>query len=325
LKDALRSQYYNAAQYPHPTTGAKTRPEQRIAHLWRIIELGCELDYIHKRLAEAHGELGDDEAARSCLRRAYQLNPDLSGAVRITRALGLPAKNISARATTGNRATATWTQPAEIPSPKQIRLWAVQGRWDSIVAYAKQGDYSRRLLPSARATLGAIAKYLGNCNHPSAEPALLGLFHFNYYWEITQAAVTALSKIGSRDTLEALQHYARNRKGGDESGVQNCISYLKARNGSSNALMNGDETTLLLSWRTRNKKQAKETMGLHGFFWNDALALTTSIPWKHACYGRGHALECTTPSGRLKSYAPFTQHSGTEAVGASSKRLTAGF
>jgi hypothetical protein len=132
LKEELRSHHYGAAQYSHQTTGTKSQPEQRIVHLRRIIELGYDLDYIHKLLAEAYHEAGNNGAARAHLERAYRLNADLSGALRITRALGLPAKNRSTTTPVDNLPPPRWSRPAQIPAPWQIRLWAESGMWETI-------------------------------------------------------------------------------------------------------------------------------------------------------------------------------------------------
>ena len=91
LKDELRSHHYAAAQYPHPTTGMKPAPEPELSTCGVLSNSDTTSDTVHKMLAEAYHELGDDERARVSLEYAYRIDPDLSGAVRITRALGLAA------------------------------------------------------------------------------------------------------------------------------------------------------------------------------------------------------------------------------------------
>jgi hypothetical protein len=85
----LRTFHYACAQYADPATGLKATPEMRIAHLTRIIELGFRFGYILKFLAEAHHDLGDDEQARAYMTQAWEVEPNLAGALRISRALGL--------------------------------------------------------------------------------------------------------------------------------------------------------------------------------------------------------------------------------------------
>jgi hypothetical protein len=91
-------------------------------------------------LAEAYHELGDDERARASLEYAYRINPDLSGAVRITRALGLQAKMNNERKIAVARAEPRWTRPEQIPMPRQIRLWAECRDWNFVLDFSKPGD-----------------------------------------------------------------------------------------------------------------------------------------------------------------------------------------
>lgn len=248
LKDELRSHHYAAAQYPHPTTGVKPAPEPRIRHLRRIVELGYDLGYVHKMLAEAYHELGDDERARASLEYAYRIDPDLSGAVRITRALGLAAKARGHQ--TGLVATTPrWTRPEQIPEPRQIRLWAEQRDWNRVLDFSKPDDYSPRILPAARGTLRTVAVSLGNGGVAGIESALLGLLRFDYYWDVAQAAATALSKVGGANSLAALDQFRAKATGTGESYLRNCLSYLRARLDKSNALVGGDQSGLLAQAR----------------------------------------------------------------------------
>jgi len=214
LKEELRSHHYAAAQYPHPTTGMKPAPKPRIVHLRRIVELGYDLDYIHKLLAEAYHEVGDDDRARASLAYAYRINPDLSGAVRITRALGLQA-GVKGPKIAATKTPPRWTRPEQVPVPRQIRDWAERRNWNLILDFSRPSDYAQRVLPAARKTLRAIAVSLGNSDADAAESALLGLLSFDYYWDVAWAATTALSKIGGRRSLAPLEEYATKNKDGN--------------------------------------------------------------------------------------------------------------
>ena len=262
LKDDLRSQHYAAAQYAQPTTGAKSDSRERIAHLQRILELGYDLDYIHKLLAEAYHDLGDDERARACLEQAYRTNPDLSGAVRISRALGFGTKKHGARQEATTSTALRWTQPAQVPAPWQVRQWAEGRNWSAILDFSKPGDYSLRILPAARTTLWTIATSLGNCEHPAAESALTELLHFDHYWDVARAAATALSKIGGATAVAALEEYGTKITGGRQSFLSNCVSYLRARIQNSNALFGGDYSALLAQAR---QEAARHDYGLARF------------------------------------------------------------
>ena len=85
VTDRLRSLHYSWAQYSDPTTGIRATPKIRLEHLRRILELGFNYDYIYKMMAEAYYDLGDNEQARIYLHQAYEFNPELSGAVKISR------------------------------------------------------------------------------------------------------------------------------------------------------------------------------------------------------------------------------------------------
>jgi hypothetical protein len=89
IPGGLRRFHYRWAQYVDPVTGVKPTPKVRIFHLNRVVELGFRFGYIFKFLAEAYHDLGDDEQALAYLTQAWQIDPNLSGAVRISKALGL--------------------------------------------------------------------------------------------------------------------------------------------------------------------------------------------------------------------------------------------
>jgi curved DNA-binding protein CbpA len=125
IKDELRSWHYRCARYADPTTGAKTLPNVRTAHLSRILELGFRICYVYKFLAESY-----DELARICLCQAYETDPNVSGAVRISRALGLPRVDKPTQPREApNANTPKWTHLEQIPSEMQIHEWVRASSW----------------------------------------------------------------------------------------------------------------------------------------------------------------------------------------------------
>lgn len=228
VADELRSLHYSWAQYSDPTTGRKATPDVRIEHLRRILELGFEYDYVYKFIAEAYHDLGDDEQARAYLSRAYEINPDLSGAVRISRALGFTGPSAPSSRRVQSRSKYRYSQPGQIPSPVQVREWAQVRNWDAIFEFANPHDYSPRILPQARETLRRIASSLEGCRDPTAVEALIVLLDFAYYWDVSQAAMVSLSKIGDEHTLDLLDTSSAtdSRKPANWAA---CISYLRAR------------------------------------------------------------------------------------------------
>lgn len=228
VADELRGLHYSWAQYTDPTTGGQPTPDVRVEHLRRILELGFEYDYICKFMAEAYHDLGDDEQARAYLRKAYELNPGLSGAVRISRALGFSeSSELSPR----KQKTSTrhkYSRPEQIPSYVQIHKWTTTGSWDEIIDCANPQDYSPRLLPQAREILRQIAKSLADCRNPKAIDALIALLNFNYYWDVSEAAMISLSKIGDECTLDVLGRFRAGNSRGQKLW-EACVSYLGAR------------------------------------------------------------------------------------------------
>jgi tetratricopeptide (TPR) repeat protein len=91
IRDALRSLHYGIAQGHN--SEQKPVPAKRIHHLRAILDLGFELSYVFKQLADAHHDLGDDDAARTYLHHAIKVDPQLGGAKKIMRALGMASEN----------------------------------------------------------------------------------------------------------------------------------------------------------------------------------------------------------------------------------------
>jgi tetratricopeptide (TPR) repeat protein len=228
VADKLRSLHYSWAQYSDPTTGSRATPEVRIEHLRRVLELGFEYDYVYKLMAEAYHDLGDDKQARAYLRRAYELNPELSGAVRVSRALGFSKSAAPSPCKAKSAGKYKYSRLEQIPSPAQAREWAQRGNWDAVIEFANPHDYSPRILPKTRETLRQIASSLEGSRGPKAIEALTSLLNFSYYWDVSEAAMLSLSKIGDKHTLDLLETF----RAGNSRGYAHwaaCISYLRAR------------------------------------------------------------------------------------------------
>lgn len=228
VADELRRLHYAWAQYANPTTGNKATPEERVKHLRRILELGFKYDYIYKLIAQAYHDLGDVEQARTYLRQAYELNPELSGAVRISRALGFsqPARPSPRKRKSPNKYK--YSHPRQIPSSPQIYEWVQSRNWDAVMEFANPQDYSPRILSQARGTFRQIADSLADCGSPKAIDVLTALLNFDYYWDVSEAAITALSKIGNKQTLDLLEKY-KTGNSRVHAHWKACISYLRAR------------------------------------------------------------------------------------------------
>lgn len=200
IRDELRSFHYGIAQGYWKSPEQKPQPEVRIAHLVRILDIGFHLDYVYKLLAEAHHEIGDDLSAVAYLRKAYEINPELSGAVKISRALGFLPKPDNQPKPRKERAKYTFTHSEQIPHPSQIRQWAGSGDWDQIFAFADLEKYSPRIIPSARSTIRQIAQSLGDCSDEKAREFLLA-FQTSVYWDVREACKSSLERFGQKSTL----------------------------------------------------------------------------------------------------------------------------
>ena len=227
ILDKLRSLHYSWAQRD-PTSGCKASPDVRIQHLHRILDLGFEYDYIYKQMAEAYHGLADDERASAYLRRAYELNPRLAGAVRISRALGFPARSSAPSHKMKSPSSYRCSRSEQVPSPAQIREWAQIGNWRAVIEAANPHDYSPPILSKARATLRQIATSLGNARAPEHVEALIKLLNFGYYWDVSEAAMTSLSMIGDKHTLRLLEGF-ETRTPREHAHWTTCVSYLRAR------------------------------------------------------------------------------------------------
>jgi len=196
LLDKLRSFHYGIAQGYQKDSKGKPDPHVRIRHLTRILELGFELDYIYKLLAEAYHEMGKDDDATVYLKKAYDINPKLSGAVRISRALGFlqEEKNKPKK----KRKKYIYSRPEQIPHPSHIRIWAKEGNWEQILAFSDLELYSPRIIPKARSLLHQISISLGDCPDERAKEFLLKLKK-SVYREVREACSSSLGRFGKSE------------------------------------------------------------------------------------------------------------------------------
>jgi tetratricopeptide (TPR) repeat protein len=228
VREELHIKHYGFTQGYVPGMKIKPEPEIRIKHLTRILELGFNYDYIYKRLAEAYQELGNNEQSRIHLEQAYKINPQLFGAIKISRYLGLLPEERKASSKTKKRKKYKYTLPEQIPSYSQIQMWEANGNWDDILTFADLNSYSPRILSKTRNTFRHIARALGSYNDSRAIETLEKLAH-SVYWDVQEASFLSLAKIGDRHTLKIL----RNLPPGSSSRLKTCrknaISYLKVR------------------------------------------------------------------------------------------------
>jgi tetratricopeptide (TPR) repeat protein len=250
VTDSLRSMHYYWAQYGDPTTGQKATADVRIKHLRRILEVGFELDYVYKLLAEAYHELGKDAQAREHLRRAYELNPQLSGAVRISRALNFSYTPTPAKKESKAASQYRYSDPEQVPSPTRVNELARQNDWNTIIEFANPHEYSPRLRPKVRETLVEIAIVLGDCKSPKAIEALITLLKFQDYWNVSHAAMTSLAKLGDERILKLLETFQPGNSRG-RALLSTCISNLRARIGSESLLVARQLSSQLLAQAER--------------------------------------------------------------------------
>lgn len=228
IADELRSLHYSWAKYIDPITGSNPSPEISIVHLNRIIDLGFKYDYIYKFLAEAYYALGDIEQARGYLAQAYEINPELSGAVKISRALGFSGTVSSSNRTEKKSEKYKWSRPQQIPTPEQVYEWAVAENWVPLIEFANPNHYSPRIISKARRTFDQIADSLGKYRDPKSIEALINLIDSTYYWDVKATAITSLSKIGDDSVYSFLERQTFTNTYG-EMHLKICLSYLKSR------------------------------------------------------------------------------------------------
>lgn len=226
LKDTLRSIHYGIAQ-GHGVGQQKPGPATRIVHLRAIVKLGFEFGYIYKLLAEALFDIGDQDGARSNLQNALAVDPQLTGAITIMRALGLLSAAPRRKDRQSERLKHVYTRLEQIPSVATIVGWFQAGEWERILAHSDPAQYSTRILPSTRYSLGAIASVLGECNDPRALSSLLTLLR-SEYWDVRRSAMLALAKTGGELELTCLRKLLEGR-GRNDRFVVVPIAYAEAR------------------------------------------------------------------------------------------------
>jgi hypothetical protein len=165
------------------------------------------------------------------LSQAWQIDPNLAGAVRIGRALGLSAPRKSDVPALVSLISPKWTRPQQVPTESQIRQWVNDCRWDTIIEFSNPAEYSRAVLPKARGALRLIATSLGECDNHEGAAEALPIMLSSFYWDIRDAAVTSLAKIGDEDTLTFLEDLSAgvNWSSMSKERLKTSIAYLRAR------------------------------------------------------------------------------------------------
>ncbi|MCI0714005.1 MAG: DnaJ domain-containing protein [Chloroflexi bacterium] len=237
IRDRLRQYHYWMTQ----KDGKKKNvdPRIRIFHYKKILELGFELDYIYKLLAEAYYELDEIDTAKAHLQHAYEINHLLSGAKTISRALGMekfipddtetqadvfPPPNVRKNDYLVNHVK-------HIPTLDEAISWFDNEDWQTIEVYSDLNAYYPKILNKARNVLVEIARNLSRCNKDFARYNLITFLNC-VYWDVREAATTSLVEIGNADTLHALQNFEPNeywRPGRDDRNLDQCIKLLKAK------------------------------------------------------------------------------------------------
>jgi tetratricopeptide (TPR) repeat protein len=226
LKDTLRSIHYGIAQ-GHGVGQQKPSPATRIVHLRAIVKLGFKLGYIYKLLAEALFDMGDEDGARSNLQHALAVDPQLTGAITIMRALGLLSEAPRRKDRRPALIKYVYTRPEQVPSVSTIVGWFEHQQWEQIIAHADTTQYSPRILPSARWSLDAMAAVLGECNDAGAVSSLLPLLD-SVYWNVRRTALLAIAKIGGEPELARLRRI-RQEQGENDKFVVEPAAYAEAR------------------------------------------------------------------------------------------------
>ena len=213
-------------------THSSLPPASRIQHLRRIIELGFELGYVYKLLAETYHEIGDDDAARDYLHHAFAIDPQLMGAKTISRALGFltddPSAATRSRASTlaASRAYPYW-RTNQLPSPHEVRQWAHSGDWNTVCRFADVRAYSPNLISRSRVMLRQMALSLGACSEAWAASALERLLDCSYP-DVQKPCTLSLARIGNQASIRALEGLDPRWPDGELCRDQ-AIAYLTAR------------------------------------------------------------------------------------------------
>ena len=222
IKEALRSLHYSFVQKAE-SGKQQAGPSERIIHLRAIIALGYQAGFVYKQMAEAFHELGDDEQARQNLQRALTIDPDLQGAKTIMRALGVLGEEKIRRDAPGLRKAYSFSRSEQIPTIAAIFDCWQNDDWERVIAYADAEKYSPRLIPSAREVFVATASVLGECCGDGVLPLLTKMLS-SVYWDVRQAAMLALAKVGGHAECNRLKQISP-----EQPFTLEVVAYAEAR------------------------------------------------------------------------------------------------
>jgi hypothetical protein len=251
LNESLRLYHYHIAQGHNLPREQKPDPDDQIIHLTRITELGFHFGYVYKLLAEAYHRKGEDSVARECLLKAFELDPNLSGAKTIARILGVsPSTPDSATAGApgsgqliGGGRTHRRTREAAATN-SDIRSWASHSDWRPILDLGSEERYGAK----DRDVMGVVAEVLGRCLERVALDVLVRLAH-SVYWEVRIRSYVSLCKNGSDLALNSLRELSKmeHLNTTDQACLRMSIDYLESREDGSAEMLGpvGSVTGLL--------------------------------------------------------------------------------
>ena len=183
-------------------------PDVRIKLLRQAIRFYQDLGYLRKMIASALVEAGNLEAAGAEFQEAIRLDPELTGVMKLKRALGLAAVNN--RVPTGIKpekaATSKYVFQTEDQLPSEWALFnaAENAKWDTLTPLLDFDNFSPKIRrASARPLVEQAAWHIGYSGKAIVIPALMELTE-SVYSDVRHSSRLSLARLGDAGTLQCL-------------------------------------------------------------------------------------------------------------------------
>ena len=182
-------------------------PEVRVKLLRQIIAFGHEMGYLYKKLATALAETGDLKLARETLNKAKQLDPDLSGTIRLEDKLDISTSKIprlKQKEARSAKADFIYKNESQLPTEWNIFSAAEKGDWGTIVSLLNLNNISPKIYKKARHLISQAAWYVGYSGNKNVTTELVELAGSGFYHDVRTNSRLSLARLGDETIFSFL-------------------------------------------------------------------------------------------------------------------------